>query len=303
MPITVGETIRRIPSWENASSIAISPLPGGITNFNYRVDVDGEAFHLRIWAERAGLLGIDRQREYHCAVAASRAGVAPEVVHFLPDKGVTVTRFVAGRSLKPGEALPPETLGRVIDAIRRCHDGPAFEGTFSAFEAVAQYAAAAQQAGAPLPDDIPSMLSHVRAIETALGRVGTIVRPCHNDLWGPNMIDDGHQVRIVDWEYAGMGDICFDLANLAIHHTLSEADDDALLRAYFGEIPDATLARFNLLKIVAELREALWYLVALNVSNNPSDFVNLAQTHFDWCRRALHDSRVARWLDQAARAG
>ena len=58
MRTTVEEAIRRIPSWGNASSVVISPLPGGLTNFNYRVDVDGEAFHLRIWAERSGLLGI-----------------------------------------------------------------------------------------------------------------------------------------------------------------------------------------------------------------------------------------------------
>ena len=45
-------------------------------------------------------------------------------------------------------------------------------------------------------------------------------RPCHNDLLNANFIDDGRRVRIVDWEYAGMGDVFFDLANFAINHEL-----------------------------------------------------------------------------------
>ena len=129
VPTTVEEAIGRIPSWGNASSVAISPLPGGITNFNYRVDVGGEAFHLRIWAAEAALLGIDRMREHRCAVTASRCGVAPEVVHFLPDAGITVTRFVPGRPLQPGIAPAADALARVVRSMRRYHDGLNFGTT------------------------------------------------------------------------------------------------------------------------------------------------------------------------------
>ena len=46
-------------------------------------------------------------------------------------------------------------------------------------------------------------------------RAGHRPVPCHNDLLAANFIWDGMRVRIVDWEYAGMGDRCFDLANFA----------------------------------------------------------------------------------------
>ena len=58
--------------------------------------------------------------------------------------------------------------------------------------------------------------------------------PCHNDLLTANLLHDGERLRIVDWEYAGMGDRYFDLANLSINNGFEEADDERLLAAYFG---------------------------------------------------------------------
>ena len=43
-------------------------------------------------------------------------------------------------------------------------------------------------------------------------------------------------MRIVDWEYAGMGDRFFDLANFSINHELAATDNEELLAAYFGEL-------------------------------------------------------------------
>ncbi|MGQ0571351.1 MAG: phosphotransferase, partial [Armatimonadota bacterium] len=233
--------------------------------------------------------------------AASLTGAAPEVVHFLPDEGVMITRFVAGRSLRPGEAAPPEVMERVVRSIRCYHEGLAFEGSFSPFWTIEDYLGVARRFDAPLPEDIDAMHARLREIEAALQRGRTIVRPCHNDLWGANLIDDGSRVCVVDWEYAGMGDVCFDLANFAIYHSASDSQDEALLRAYFGEVSSATLARVKLLKIVAELREALWYLAAITVSSDASGFVRLAQTHFDRYRKTQDDARLAAWLDQVAR--
>ena len=302
MTMTIEQAIALIPLWSKASSVTVAPLAGGITNRNYRVDVDGDLFVVRICAAGAELLGIDRQREYRCAVAASRTGVAPEVVYFLPDDGIMVTRFVAGRALSALKPTPPDVVERVIRSIRRCHAGPSFEGSFSPFETIEQYLRVAGRAGTPLPADIDVIRPRIHEIEVALRGGQASTRPCHNDLWGPNLIDDGTQVRIVDWEYAGMGDACFDLANFAAYHSATERDDEAILRAYYGAVADDAAARLRLLKIVAELREATWYLAAgITISDQTSGFSGSAQIHFDRCRRALADPCLPAWIDQARR--
>jgi thiamine kinase-like enzyme len=160
------------------------------------------------------------------------------------------------------------------------------------------YLQVARQHGAPLPEDLDTMYDWVAAIEAASGR-GEIVRPCHNDLWEPNLIDDGTLIWILDWEYAGMGDVYFDLANFAMHNTLTDTQDEVLLGAYFGAVSAAGVARLRLLKIVAELREAMWAMVALHLPATVAtsfDCLEYARTHFDRCRRALGDRRVSVWL-------
>ncbi len=295
-PLTIAEAIARIPSWEEAASVRVAPLPGGITNHNYRVDVGTDAFVVRIGGKNAALLGIDRRREYECTVAAGRTGVGPEVVHFLPEEDVLVTRFIRGRPLAAAEVAGGETMPRIVRSMRRYHDGPDFPGVFSPAQTLEAYLDVARQYRAPLPADIGGLYARAREVDQALPRSDAAVRPCHNDLWPPNLIDDGTRVRIVDWEYAAMGDVYFDLANFSLHHALSDAREEALLRAYFGGVAEAGFARLKLLKILAELREAMWCMVAVKVSDIAFDFLGYAGTHFARCRAALADGRLPEWL-------
>lgn len=300
MAPTIDEVLRRIPLWTEGSGLTVTALPGGITNRNYRIDIAGEAFVVRVGIPGAEVLGIDREREYRCLVAASASGAAPEVVYCRPAEGVLVTRFVPGRALAPGEMFPPEGVARVVQTMRRYHNGPAFAGSFSPFRTLDEYLSAARHGNSPLPSDIDGLYAALARLSAALQPGGRMVRPCHNDLWGPNLIDDGQRVVVVDWEYAGMGDPYFDLANFAIYHCPSDAADAALLRAYSGEVQSGPLARLKLLRAVAELREAMWYVVARQIAADRSDFNEHAQTHFDRCRTALRDARLAAWLTAAS---
>jgi thiamine kinase-like enzyme len=297
--LSIEEAVARIPGWGGAARVSAAPLPGGITNRAYRVEVDADVFVVHIAGPGTALLGVDHHRTYECTAAAGATGVGPEVVHFVPSDGILVTRFIPGRHLEAAEVARPEVLARVVRSLRLCHGGPAFAASFSPFRALESYLAAARRGGAPLPDDIGSLYGDASAIEAAVGPAGDLVRPCHNDLWGPNLIDDGALIRILDWEYAGMGDVYFDLANFAIHHAFADAQDRALLSAYFGASPSSGFARLKLLMIVAELREAMWALAALPVAAG-FDCLGYAATHFARCRQSLGDRRFRTWLRGAA---
>src|SRR5690606_2746336 len=89
----------------------------------------------------------------------------------------------------------------------------------------------------------------------------TSLRPCHNDLLPANLVDDGERMRLIDWEYAAMGDPWFDLGNLAENNLLSERAERRLLELYFGEVrgeePMAKdLARLRQMRFASALREA-----------------------------------------------
>jgi thiamine kinase-like enzyme len=297
--VTVEEVITRIPGWVGAN-VTTSPLGGGITNLNYRVDVNGESFVIRLPGKESERLGIDRRREYACTVAASQSGVAPEVVHFLETDGVLVTRFVAGRGLSSEEIGRADSIKRVAESLQRYHGGTAFPGTFSAFQTVQEYLQLSRPQ-APLPPAIDSMVERAEAVDRAMRAAPRPLRPCHNDLLLANFIDDGERLRIVDWEYAAMGDPFFDLGNFAVHHGLSEIQERWLLEAYFGQASASDLARLKLMKILSDLREALWAMVQVTISTLDYDFPAYGRKHFDRYVRQLQDPRLADWLTAAGR--
>jgi thiamine kinase-like enzyme len=297
---TIEEVIPQIPGWGGASQVDITPLGGGITNLNYRVQVDGEAFAVRIAGPQTGLLGIDRRREYECTLAAATIGVGPEVIHFDEGAGVLVTRFIEGRPLTVAEVGQPATLYRVVESLKRVHAGPAFPWTFSPFRTVERYRQVAEARGASLPVDLPSLLDGAAGMEAAFGRLLRAPRPCHNDLWVPNLIDDGRRVRILDWELAGMGDICFDLGNFAGSHDFSEEQDRLLLQAYFGYVTEGDLARLKLMKLMGDLRDALWAVVQSTASPIVFDFRGYAAERFTRYRAGVEGSDFQDWLRTAA---
>jgi thiamine kinase-like enzyme len=295
--ITIEEAVARVPRWAGAE-ISAGPLAGGITNLNYRVEVNGEAFVVSLSGEDTAVLGIDRRRTYQSTLAASQTGVGPEPVYFHPDDGILVTRFIFGRHLPAGEMSQPQILERAVRSLHLYHAGPVLAGHFSPFRTLDAYLRVAQARGSSLPRDIDEIYDQIAEMEVAIRGQG-ISRPCHNDLWEPNLVDDGKLVRIVDWEYAGMGDVHFDLANFAIHNSFADAQDEALLRAYHGTVSDAGVALLKLLKIVAEVREAMWAVVAQNLAATAVsgfDCAGYAGTHFERCRQALRDPRVFGWL-------
>ncbi|HZB75394.1 MAG TPA: choline/ethanolamine kinase family protein, partial [Solirubrobacteraceae bacterium] len=208
-------------------------LDGGITNRNFRVTLGRRDVVVRLPGKDTELLGIDRQAERAATEAAAAAGVGPAVVDFRTEPPCLVTAFI------PGAPIPPEVLrGRleeVAAALRAVHAGPPLPARFDAFAVVDAYRATAVARGAPVPASFPVLLSGARAIRDVLRGPEHMPVPCHNDLLNANFIDDGEHVRIVDWEYAGMGDRYFDLGNLSVNNGLSEVDDEALLARYFGE--------------------------------------------------------------------
>jgi thiamine kinase-like enzyme len=295
--VTLEEVIARIPDWTSARTVT-STLGGGITNLNYRVDVEGKSFVVRIPGKDSELLGIDRQREHACTLAASQSGVGPQVVHYLEAEKILITSFIPGRAISMEEMGQPTTIRRVAESLRRYHSGPAFPGTFSALGTILEYLRISRS-GAPLPLRIDWMVEQAEVIDGALRAVTRPPRPCHNDLLLGNFIDDGHRIRIVDWEYAAMGDPFFDLGNFAVHHGLSDAQDVMLLEAYFGQATAPDVARLKLMKIASDLREAMWGMVQVAISSLDYDFVQYGQKHFDRCALQLQDPRLPAWLTAA----
>ena len=272
----------------------VEPLGGGITNHNFKVSVGGETCVLRIGGKDTELLGIDRSVEHGASLVAAELGVGPEVVGLVEPEGYLVTRFIDGRPVPVEEMRRPEMVRRVAEALRRIHDGPRIPGRFDSFRVVEAYAETAAAHGVPVPADFTWAQEVAARIEAA--RAGAEPVPCHNDLLNANFLDDG-AVRIVDWEYAGMGDRFFDLANFSINHEFDAAANAALLDAYFGELREEDARALRVMRFMSDFREAMWGVVQQGISELDFDFVAYASEHFERLRRTEAEPAFREALD------
>ena len=301
------QAMQRVPELAGVE-LTLRPLSGGITNRNFLVELAGrrDRYVIRLAGNDTHLLGISREVEHAATVAAAGVGVGPEVTAFIRPEGYLVTRFIEGSPVSDEAVHTRATIARVAGSLRRIHDGPPIPGLFVPLRIVEAYRALALARGVRIPPEyeIASLIG--RRIEVACLANPVELRPCHNDLLNANFIDDGERIRIVDWEYAGMGDPFFDLGNFSINHELTPDEDAFLLAAYDIAAPagdrGARLARLTLMRTVSDFREAMWGVLQQGISTLDVDFVAYAAEHFDRLLAGASTPRFETALREAAGA-
>jgi thiamine kinase-like enzyme len=278
----------------------VSELGGGITNRNYKVAVGGEQLVLRMGGARTELLGIDRAVEHAAGKRAHEVGVGPEVVAFDLAEGWLVSRFIDGRTISLEEMRRPEVLLRVAGALRAFHSAAPIPGRFDAWAVVGDYRQTAEAHGVEVPLSFTAAWEVAERIREARGYRELV--PCHNDLLNANFLDDG-SIRIVDWEYAGMGDRFFDLANFSVNHEFVVDDDRRFLGAYFGIEREADVADLRLMRYMSDFREAMWGVLQSGISDLDFDFNGYAARHFVRMEGTASDPDFKRYLSRPSVEG
>ena len=258
--------------------VRVSPLGGGITNHNFKVEVDDQTFVLRISGAQTRVLGIDREVEHQANLRAAELGIGPPVAAFVPERGWLVTRFIEGAPIPPQRMKEPEVVRRVAATLKKFHDSAPIPGRFDSFAVVEQYRRDSEARGVVVPDAYEAAEEPADRIRAERGAQPEA--PCHNDLLNANFIDDG-AIRIVDWEYAGMGDRFFDLANFSVNQDFGEEEDVVFLTAYFGDAAAYRLRDLRMMKVMSDLREAMWGVLQSGISELEFDFKGYAAKHFE----------------------
>lgn len=294
----LARVVGAVPAWDGLEASA-QVLGGGITNRNFRVDVGGEAYVVRLPGADTELLGVDREAERVATEAASAVGVAPEVYAYLPEHRALITRFVEADPLPPGDLERPEVMEAVVASVRAIHGMAPIPSAFDVFRVVRDYRRTAGSRGIRIPEAYAEALSVSDRVAEAFAAAPMVPRPCHDDLLNANFLVRDGRVLIVDYEYAGMGDPFFDLGNLSINNQISEAAQEVLLERYFGTPTRVHRARVALMRVLSDFREAMWGVVQQAISALEFDYVGYADRHFARCLEGAGDERFGGWLDDA----
>jgi len=294
-PPELTEVIARLAALLGPRSGTVRQLDRGITHRSYRVTFGGTDYAVQLSGKRSAQLGIDRESECLANTRAGELGIAPPVAAMLHDPHCLVTAFPASHPVEAAELSRPERLTEVARALRAFHDsGLELPSSFDSFEVVERYAGLATGLGRELPSDYGPVLERARTVRRAFrGADGHGPVPCHNDLITANLIAAEGRLLIADWEYAGMGDPFFELANLSANNGLGREAEERLLEIYLGQpATPGQKARIMLMRFMSDFREAMWGIAQDAISEVPEvDFGDYAARHFQRLRATDADPR------------
>lgn len=290
----------RVPSLAGHPRTA-EEMPGGLTNRNYKVTTPDGVFVARVWSAGSELLAIDRGSEYRNSVVAADAGVGAPVIEYRPDDGVLVIGYIQGRTLTNADIALPANIARIARSCRRLHSGGRFGNDFDMFDIQRRYAAVVRDRGFRVPGGYHDLMPQFQAIKQALAVRDEGTMPCNNDLLAGNFIDDGERIWLIDYEYSGNNDPCFELGNVAAECHLSPEALAELVTCYYGRPLRNKIARARLLGLAGKYGWTLWGAIQSAASPLDFDFWSWAMERFDGAAEGLTAAGFPALLDEATR--
>jgi len=293
----IEEVTNKIESWKGRD-ISIQPLSGGLTNTNFKVVVDDVPYFVRVPGESTELLAIDRKNEYHNTKAAGEAGVAPRILHHLPEYDVMVIEFLNGKTMSKDLLNEKGMPMQMAQSIKRLHAAPRFYSDFNMFRLTEYYLHLCRERDIKIPDGYNERMETVNRIEQAMNAKPLATVPCNNDLLAENYINDGKQLWLIDYEYSGNNDPTFELGNTCQEMQFTDEQITEVCVAYFGEAQANMIARMKLNMIMSDVGWGLWAAIQANISTIDFDFWGWAIERWGRAEEKMDSKEFGNWLDK-----
>ena len=291
----IDEVVKKIEDWKG-TDISIQPLSGGLTNSNFKVEVNGVPFFIRVPGESTELLAIDRRNEYYNSKAAAETGVGPRVHYNIPEYKVMVLEFLKGRTMSKDTLYATGMPTKVAQVIKRLHGGPRFLIDFNMFRLTEYYLAICKERSIRIPEGYMDRMPIVQRIEQAMAVVPLPTVPCNNDLLAENYMDDGTSLRIIDYEYSGNNDPCFELGNTCQEQQYDDTRIVEVCATYFGNASPNKISRMKLNMIMSDVGWGLWAAIQAKISKIDFDFWGWAIERWSRAEEKMDSSEFPSWL-------
>jgi thiamine kinase-like enzyme len=278
----------------------ITELPGGLTNRNFRVSTTTGEYVVRKFAGEANLLAIDRDHEHRNSVIAAESVGAP-VIAYRPADRILVVGFIEGWTFTDASFTEPGNIKRVARACRKLHGGKRFVNDFNMFDIQRQYLELCQNRGFKMPSDYLDFQPQIRQLRRALAVRDEGTVPCNNDLLAGNFVDDGEWLWLIDYEYAGNNDPCFELGNIWSECHLGLDQLDELITCYYGKPLPGKFARAQLQGLMSRYGWTLWACIQHATSALDFDFWSWGMQKYEAAVQTFQGPDFDRLLDQVQR--
>ena len=261
---------------------SIAELSGGLTNRNFLIETPTDKYVARVSSNSSSLLSIDRGSEFINSTIAGKGKVGAEVLDYLPGEGLLLISYIKGTTY--GAADVAANLGGIAKSLRALHALDPFDHEFNMFKTQKNYLSIVQDQGFRLPDGYESFADQADAIKKAMTVLFEGLVPCNNDLLPGNFIDDGEKIWLIDYEYSGNNDACFEIGNVWAEAFLPLEALEELVAAYYGRYRPEKTARAWLWALMAKYGWTLWASIQTSISDLDFDFWEWGMSKYDLAR-------------------
>jgi thiamine kinase-like enzyme len=293
--------LARAPLFRQIESqmVEIEPL-GSLTNLSFKLTTSMGSYVLRLPGDDTSDY-IDRRAEEHNGRVTASLGVNAEVLHFDAEDGTMLSRFIEGMPMNGGGfERHPMAPARAALVLRRVHRlGPVFKSRFDVFSMIRGYLDILYKLQMPPPEDYYEVRREAEAVRRVLRASPVGLAPCHNDPWPGNFVmDSGGRLHLIDWEFSGMNDPMWDLADLSVEAGFGPEQDRTMMEAYCGGgyVHSTPYARLELYKAISDLLWSLWGFIQYANGNPSDDFLPYARGRLERCKVRIGSEDFGRHL-------
>jgi len=295
MAITINEVVELVSEW-HGKEISIEPISGGITNSNFKIIVNGSLFFVSIPCRNSRLLGVDWYNKFYNAKICGKADLSPKVVQHFPLQRALVLEFLPFALCSVESLQCLSVQHRLVNTVKVLHSSASFWQDFDMFCLIEFYTETVKDRKLVLPVGYANYREQIREMGEALAPYRETLVPCHNDLLPENLMDDGNRVFLLDFDYSGNNDPCFDLGSISVEAGYDDTQVRELARAYYGLVSEKIIARIHLHGILGDIGWSLWSAIQAEISDIDFYFKKYGLTRWNRAIERMESSEFDRWL-------
>lgn len=216
----------------------------GMSNYTYLFEYNNSKYVFRLIGDSAELY-VDYINEYNVLKVLNNYDITGELVYFDINSGTKMSKYVEGSPIM-------QTSQNLVKTLKKLHNIKTDQvSDYRLIERLEKYESYNNK---ELIDSIYFEIKNwwIKSYNKYYKYTEKVL--CHNDLQNINILDNGNEVKLIDFEYAGYNDLYYDIASY-------EANSELLFELYFNHKPTKNdLIHIKFYKIYQSLQ---WYQVAL----------------------------------------
>jgi len=307
VPSETGDKLRavlaQIPEWGDKSFV-LTPVRGGLTNVNWRVEVEGDRQSYFVKVPGPGTEKfIDRATVNAATRQAADMGVGPAVLFYDPDTGIEVSEFLSDyRPCSTEDLSPPEAVAQVMGLYRTWHTGPALPQTKTIFDMVEEHREQFRRDGTVIPAWVEEVLTTYDEAAARFIASGLDMVPCHNDPNPSNFmrstVKPMKPMKLIDYDYASNNERSYEIGVFVGGYFLDDDRTRQAIESYCGHCDPQLWARALVMRVIADVKWGLWALVRAGEYGGDFDYYKYGLWDL---KRAHFHIHATDWQDQVER--